>query len=299
MDWEYLIPFLFAHYKYQDFKQRNAALKSVKYAFFERRFSHILKRYQPPNIGAGVNKGPIWVCWLQGEEQMPCTIKRCYERLKTMAPAGREVILLEWRNLDNYVKLPDYIIEKVKRGTINYTHFSDILRFSLLAEHGGLWVDSSLYVNSPIPESVFEQDYFSIYTDFDFNYVGVNRCLWKCFLLGARSHSTWFSCARDIIYEYWKSLNLLIDYLVVDYILLLIYDSNHEVKKAVDSAVEFAPHVLHFEKIANEPCVEETYRKMCGECRWFKLSYKLPFKEYTDDGALTYFGRLMSDPNSD
>ncbi|MDO5473345.1 MAG: capsular polysaccharide synthesis protein [Akkermansia sp.] len=86
-----------------------------------------------------------------------------------------------------------------------------------------------------------------------------------------------------------------VDYLIVDYILLNIYDHNGGVKDGVDACVELAPHILRFEKIANEPCDEEKFRKMCEECRWFKLSYKLPFREYTEDGKLTYYGRLISE----
>ncbi len=90
-------------------------------------------------------------------------------------------------------------------------------------------------------------------------------------------------------------MDYFIDYLLMDYILLLIYDFNDNVKSGLDTGVELAPHVLGFEKIANEACDEAHYQKMCSECRWFKLSYKLPFKEYTEDGKLTYFGRLMSE----
>ena len=297
-DWEYIIPYLFCSLKYRNFNQRIKALRHVKQAFFERRFSHILKKYKSENTSGKKNSGPIWVCWLQGEEHMPPVVKRCYERLKLMAPKGREVVLVHFGNIDQYVQLPGYIYEKLKKGYMTYTHFSDILRFALLAEKGGVWVDSTVFATSPIPEDIFSKPYYSIRQVYDPEYLGINRCLWKCFLVGAAAKSQWFLTARDIMYAYWKQMDYFIDYLIVDYILILVYDSNHEVRSALESGVEFAPHILGFEKIANDSYDEVYYQKMCRECRWFKLSFKLPFREYTDDGRMTYFGRLMSEQKS-
>ncbi|MDO5470016.1 MAG: capsular polysaccharide synthesis protein [Akkermansia sp.] len=298
-DWEFVLAFLFIYLKYRDFEMRIKAMRYVKYAFFERRFLHVLGKYGDSVNSPQINNGPIWVCWLQGEENMPQIVKVCYERLKKMAPPYREVVLLTFDNIGQYVRLPDYIYEKLRNGDMTYTHFSDILRFALLAEKGGLWVDSTVYVTKPISPDVFAKKYYSAKTKYDSTYMGVNRCLWKCFLLGASPQSQWFLNAREIMYTYWKEMNYFIDYLIVDYILLLIYDSSDEVKSEVDVGVEYAPYILDFEKIANEPCDETYLKKMCDECRWFKLSYKLPFREYTADGKLTYFGRLLSEKCAD
>lgn len=294
MDWEYIIPCIFTHLKYKDPILRRKAMRSVNHAFFERRFSKILEKYKSAVSPGYENSGPIWVCWLQGEENMPPIVKLCYERLKLMAPKGREVVLLHMGNIAQYVQLPECIYEKLRKGKMSYIHFSDVMRMSLLAERGGIWIDSTIYVHSPIPESIFSKPYFSVRTVFDFNYVGVNRCLWKCFLMGAVARSPWFCCAAEMKQEYWKTMDYAVDYLIMDYLLLAAYDHNEDTQCGVDAGVELAPHILEFEKIANEPCDEEKFRKMCDECRWFKLSYKIPFKEYTEDGLLTYYGRLIS-----
>ena len=294
-DWEYKLAFFFVYIKYRNFRERNKALRYIKMGFFERNFSSIVDEYRSNKFENNVNTGPIWFCWLQGKENMPPIVSLCYNRLIKMAPKGRDVIFLHWKNLNQYVHIPEYIERKVKQGVITYTHFSDILRFALLAEHGGLWIDSTVYVASPIPERIFEGEYYSARTTFDSNYPGVNRCLWKCFLLGAAPNSLWFSCARDIIYAYWKEMDYFIDYLIVDYILLLIYDRNHDIKFAVDSHTELDSYILKFEKIAGEEYSSPTYEKMCSESRWFKLTYKSSFRGYTNDGRLTYFGYLISE----
>lgn len=293
-DWEFFFAYCFIHLKYGKKAAHCPSLKHAKLAFMERRFAHLLTQYRDMKFSPKSNGGPIWVCWLQGEKAMPAVVRMCYERLKTMSPPGRELVLLHQGNLADYVQIPEHILQKVEQGVITRTHFSDIIRFALLAEHGGLWVDSTVYASSPIPESVFSQAYYSARPDNYAEYIGVNRCLWKCFLIGGAAHSPWFSCARDIVYEYWSNMNFLLDYLLVDYILLSIYDCNGSVKSGVDAGVEYAPYISEFEKWANEPFDSEKMDEMCQTSRWFKLSYKLPFREKTEDGQMTNYGSLVA-----
>lgn len=293
MDWEYIFSYCFLRLKHKRKEDRNRALRHSKLAFIERRFAHILRKYRGQEFKSAANNGPIWVCWLQGENSMPPIVKLCYERLKKMSPPGRKVVLLHQQNLSDYVQIPEYIIQKLNRGLISKTHFSDILRFALLAEHGGVWIDSTIYTYNPISESIFNQEYYSIREDNYEEYIGVNRCLWKCFLLGAAKNSPWFCCARDIIYEYWKDMNYFIDYLLVDYILLSIYDCCDSVRNKVSQDVEYAPYVLELEKLLNAPYDAHQMQQMSDACNWFKLSYKLTFNEYTEDKRLTYYGWLF------
>lgn len=298
LDFEYLINLLVVHLKYRTGEEMRDALIHPKFAFCERRFSHLLRKYQTFDYTNHKNDGPIWICWLQGEESMPPIVRVCYSQLKKTAPENRSVILITWDNLKQYTDIPEYIIEKLNKGYMSYTHFSDIIRFSLLANHGGLWVDSTVYVSSPIPDSVFEQPYFSATTEFDaessYRYNGINRCLWKCFILGAAAHSTWFCCAKEMIYEYWKTSDFLLDYMMVDFILVTIHDKVPSVRRHLSGCVELAPHLYSLEKLADEPCDESRFHHICETCRWFKLSYKIPFLDKTTNGSLTYFGHIMA-----
>ena len=300
MDWEYIIPMLFCHLKYKDRATRISALKHLKHAYFERRFSHIIEKYNrlASDLESDVNDGPVWLCWLQGESTMPDVVRACYKQLRSMVAQNRKVILITWDNLKEYADIPDYIINKVKQGIITYIHFSDIIRFTLLAEHGGLWIDSTVYVTSPIPESTYKKTYFSVRTEHgaetEYKYDGVNRGLWKCFIIGAVPKSIWLSCARDIIFEYWRRNDFFIDYFVVDYILLLIYDKIGNVRCRVNSCVELATHIYAIEKMANEPFNASRYAELCENCRWYKLSYKMDFKTATPDGKITYYGHMVN-----
>ena len=88
----------------------------------------------------------IWVFWWQGMESMPPLIKACINNLKKKS-GNRKVILLTKDNYSNYVNIPVNILNKVKKGQLTYTFFSDILRFNLLSKHGGIWIDATLYID--------------------------------------------------------------------------------------------------------------------------------------------------------
>lgn len=298
MDWEYIIPYLFIQYKYKTTIDKTIALRHINFAFIERKFDQLLNKYKDLHDDSHVNNGPVWVCWMQGEDSMPEIVQVCYRQLRKMLPANRKLILITWDNVRQYTDIPEYIYEKLQKGIITFTHFSDIIRFSVLSIHGGLWVDSTVYVASQIPESTFNRPYFSVRTAYnaesELKYNGVNRCLWKCFILGAVSESIWFKCAKEMIYKYWENNDFLLAYMLVDYILISIYDCNGNVRQDVESGVEQIDYLYSFEKLANEPYNEDEFHKMTISNRWFKLSYKLPFKTHTSDGQITYYGKLIN-----
>ena len=89
----------------------------------------------------------IWVFWYQGESSMPELIRMCYKRI-CMNANGRKVVLLTKDNIDDYVQMPSFIMEKVNKGYISFTHLSDLIRVSLLYKYGGTWMDATLLVTA-------------------------------------------------------------------------------------------------------------------------------------------------------
>jgi len=55
------------------------------------------------------------------------------------------------------VHIPDWVKAKQEAGIITRTNLSDLLRLSLLAEHGGLWLDSTFYCSGPLEKMVFSK----------------------------------------------------------------------------------------------------------------------------------------------
>lgn len=156
-----ILSFLFIKLK---FKTVTSFSSKQFYQYIERKYSYLLQEeafLNPPHITNNKMKkdNNIFVLWLQGINGMPDIVRKCYESIKYFNP-DRNIILLDENNLSNYVTLPNYITEKYKQGIISNAHFSDIIRCYLLANYGGLWIDSTVLLTNKIPEEVFKGDFF-------------------------------------------------------------------------------------------------------------------------------------------
>lgn len=90
----------------------------------------------------------VWFCWLQGMEAVPEMVRVCYESVCRYLP-DKEVVLIDEENFGDYVALPEFIMEKRKKGFIPAALFSDILRLELLIKYGGTWIDSTVLMTDP------------------------------------------------------------------------------------------------------------------------------------------------------
>ena len=84
----------------------------------------------------------VWICWFQGMENAPELVQKCYQSVNEHL-IDREIHLITAENLSQYVRFPDYILEKWKKGIITNTHMTDLLRLELLIQYGGMWLDAT------------------------------------------------------------------------------------------------------------------------------------------------------------
>lgn len=268
---------------------------SCKFQFLRRHYGHLLDGLKKSPVINTPNEGPVWVFWWQGEDNMPKIVSFCYDSIRKNIPRGRNLIFLHKENFRNYVDIPEYILKKLENGVISLTHFSDVLRMALLAEYGGLWIDSTVYVSGKISEDIFNKPYFSAKEPFRDSCVC--GCQYTVYLLGAAAHAPWIVFARDFLYEYWKKSCKLLDYILINYILVLALDAIPELKKNVLSCVVNTPYINMLQNLRNVACNPDFYNRMMSECNFYKLSYKLDFKEYDEDGCITYYGMMTHGEN--
>ena len=122
--------------------------------YLENRFGEFFESYDydaplPPSDPA--LEGKIWMCWWQGEENAPEIVRACIDSVRRNA-GGHEVIVITDENLSDYVHIPDWVLEKVRAGIMSRTNLSDLLRLSLLAEHGGMWLDATFFCAGSLDE---------------------------------------------------------------------------------------------------------------------------------------------------
>ncbi|QAR39279.1 hypothetical protein EQJ27_15415 (plasmid) [Lactiplantibacillus plantarum] len=175
---------------------------------------------------------PIWVFWYQGEEQMPKLVSACLKSVRNNAN-GHEVILISKKNMNNYIKIPDIIRDRVESKKISLAHYSDIIRMCLLAEYGGLWIDSTVLVTQLIPQYIFELPLFTIKNspnqEDPLYFSCVSHLRWTSYVMGGEPNNALFTFVRDLLIEYNSVENAPIDYLLLDYAIELAIEKNSSI----------------------------------------------------------------------
>lgn len=218
--------------------------------FINRHFRQYVTRFHEPTP---TEQGDtIWVFWWQGEAQMPDIVRSCVQSIQQNKGDYR-VVVLNKDNFSRYANIPAYILNKVKSGAISLTHFSDILRFELLNNHGGWWLDATIYVTRPIPT---RKALYTVRMPDMPSFVSHGR--WSGFLWympkGCELAQFMTTCLR----RYWEKQESLITYLFIDHLIKLYYDKNIAFRRQIDSLTAENPDLYFFQQ-------EEALAPFCEE----------------------------------
>lgn len=229
----------------------------------------------------------IWILWLQGEDQMPEVVKKCYESVLKNSN-GYKVVLLDENNLSNYIKLPAAIEEKYKKGLIQNAAYSDIVRIALLAKHGGIWMDSTIYLTDDIPQFIKESKVF-FYQASKLDCSPIRISSW--FIAAKYAEDPIILTIRDSVYAYWQNENHLMDYNVFHLIISALLKQN-EFKKEWNKMpyiCNMNPHVMQF--ALEEDYTEEKWKVICETSSLHKLAWRLDSKDFNENSI---FSKVMS-----
>ena len=183
------------------------------------------------NNGVCAHNAPIWVCWWTGIESAPSLVKQCVRSIQKAA-GEHPVYIITKEYFQEYLEIPTFILEKVQNGNMCLANFSDYLRISLLEKYGGLWLDATIYVPRELPESIFENSLYTCKSPGAKGYLANGR--WTSYCLGGWKNHLFFKMAKECFECYWRSEEVSIDYLLVDYIFDIIYNNNYFVKTCFD-----------------------------------------------------------------
>lgn len=264
--------------------------------YFEKKYQSIIDLYaNNQNVNNLQDKScesyPIWVFWLQGKRQMPQLVASCYKQL---TQHNSDVILITKDNIRDYTHIPEEIYTKVTQGQISYTHLSDILRLSLLAERGGMWVDATCFVPYSIPNEAKKEVFYSPSTRGLDDLPMWSNSRWCGWNMGSCiKNNPLFMFCRDMLYAIDINEPCLPHYLVIDYILDYAYRKIPSIKEMIDNRTEYNTkrNELHFK--LNKPWNEDEYMRLCKNNWMFKLSYKTVWQSVTSDGKPTFYQKLI------
>ena len=270
---------------------RNAVHMKI-YQRIKKRYSYILDdfdlQYKADEYPTKSSK-KVWVLWLQGINDAPIIVQKCYNSLLAHLK-DREIILLTEKNFSDYAILPDYIIEKYNKGIITRTHLSDLLRLELLSKYGGTWIDATVFCASDnIPSFMLDADFF-IFQNLKPGSDGstINLSSW---FMTSKANNHLILALKELFWKYWKKENRLLDYFLIHYFITLVEDRYSEEWKQVPKYPNSLPHILllsFFERYN-----KEQYQLMLSEAPFHKLSYK--FSDEQKNVNDTYYQHFITD----
>lgn len=232
----------------------------------------------------------IWICWFQGMENAPDVVKRCIESVQSHSPDANVIILTD-EIIPEYLSLPEHIKAKYQAGLISKAQYSDIVRCSLLYQYGGIWMDATIFLTKPVPESFYEMMFSSLRFSSADN--ALSQGFWTAYFLASRKNCELVKCVRDILYAYWRQHDTLIEYFLIDYSFLYVREKfpyfatimdgqpvtgNH--RFLIRNYINFVPDTVAYEVLRNDPV------------GIYKLSHKENYA-LLDNGQPTIYSQII------
>lgn len=275
-------------------KNRLIKKHQIMLEFLEDKFREYWMNYHRPEIlpncdGQYCNK--IWVCWWQGLDSAPEIVKTCVESIRRNA-GKYEVICITEDNYKNYITFPDWIEDKRKQNIISRTIYSDLLRMNLLATYGGIWIDSTFFCTGSCFETYMTAPLWSIKRP-DYLHCSVACGYFANYSFSCSYDNRWiFKVIVDCLFYYWKYNNKLIDYLLTDYVIVLVQRHDKQIAEAFSKIEPNNKYCDELYKLLGQPYDEMKWKNINVDTQLYKLTWKQSFPKVVN-GKQTFYGRLM------
>lgn len=254
-----------------------------------RKYGHITECSLPTESGEPRDNDPIWVFWWQGLDSAPELVQACVQSIIRNS-AGHPVIVISKENYQSYVRLPDYILQKREQGLISLTHFSDIIRMNLLSDHGGLWLDATIFVSRPIPEDWFSMP---IYTGRNpgGDYTNASDWNWTSYALSTARGNQLPVRMKVFFQEYWKNEDGVVDYFVMDCAIDMIVRSCPAVRDQIYQIPHNNTRQHDLDAMFYKPYQQDAYAQLLSssDTYFHKLTWKASYPLKSEDGNDTAF----------
>ena len=237
--------------------------------------------YQDKSISNG-NSKYIWVFWAQGYDSMPDLVLKCIETVKKNN-GNAQVILLTAENFEKYATLPKWVVNKFRNGIISPMYFSDALRFNLLKNYGGLWLDATDFVIDEITDDYFS-DLCTVSGLSDDEHFFIAEGRWHTALFGGAKNHPLFQFMDSFFSNYWKENDESVDYFMTDYALEYAYQNNiGNFREYIDlNKGKIDPQFVDLQPHLNDLFNSEQWNSYIKDTKIFKLTYKMKLKKSND-----------------
>ena len=265
------------------------------YFYLRRRYASKVKKNNIQQTLSSVPKTEqssvktVWTMWLQGEDQAPEIVKACWNSVRSNLPDGYKLVILDKSSLNEYAKLPDYIEKHFAAGKIKMAHYSDIARLKLLIDHGGYWIDSTVYCTNPDLFNFLDKAKPSLFV-YRNMLRGDDACALSNWLIYATPENLILKNLYNLLLDYWLNYNQPRNYFLFHILFKIVVDELTEEWDKVPVMNNVNPHVLAGELFK---VYDEDYFKLLGRTSSFhKLTYRLKVADMEKKN--TYYHYIIS-----
>lgn len=249
-----------------------------------KKYGWYLAKVLDTSAGEKVRGAPIWFCWLQGLDHAPSIVKACFKQVQQIE-SKRNIAVVTKDNFQQYVALPEHILSKWHSGIISNTHFSDILRLQLLIEHGGIWMDATVYLTGEIPRFMESKPLF-MYRHTDY---GDTHFRYNSWFISSYKGNGIMRTLQALLLKYWEDNNKLKEYFLWHVFLSMIVEKIPEFDSQIYPVTDDLPEQL---RLVLFDRFDETYwDALKGMSPIHKLSYKIDTCNQRHSG--TYYQKLL------
>ena len=290
-----LLGFLYLYWPKEIFYKESLKKHELILSYIKNELSGVIEDYKnKPEIN-GENVSPsknIWLLWWQGENSMPPLVKACINSICNNAN-GAEVHLITKENYSSYIDIPSYVMEKHKNGIISFANLSDLIRYTLLEKYGGLWLDSTIYTGYPIPSEIYDYNYFIWHTE-QSKTGYVQHDDYHAFIVGSKPHAKITAFVRDMFLEYWRTHDVIVDYLMMDYLIYIAKQAFPDVRNEIDSLPKMSKRIYELKEMLDQPYDKNKFEELIHSCIFSKLDWHRKYKE-KNKGCDTLYNVLIKE----
>ncbi len=230
------------------------------------------------------NNEDVWVCWLQGIENAPAIVQKCFESVQYWLDK-KTIHLITEDNLSTYITMPQYIYAKWKKGIISSAHFSDAVRLELLTKYGGIWIDATVLLSGNIPDYIEQSSFFIFQTEkCDITKKGEN------WFIKSNRNNRILLATKHLYYEFLRKEGKIKDYFITFILMAMAIEKYPEDWNRMPKIPNAVPLMLG--NVLPDKYDEAYWDEIRRLSTIHKLTYKLDLPEEADD---TYYGHIINE----
>lgn len=234
------------------------------------------------------HKPIIWTIWLQGMDAAPVIVQKCYASMQQHI-TDRPIVVITEDNFRDYVTFPDYIMEKYEKGIISKVHFADLLRVELLAQHGGTWMDGTVFCSGKVTQQYMLDGELFLFQMLKPGLDGHSRATSSWFMT-AHAGNPIILLTRALLHRYWKKHNRAVEYFILHDFMQMSIEAYPQVWNKVVPFSNSTPHILLLRLF--DAFDSNVWNGLKAQTSIHKLSYKFKPEEAQLPG--TYYQEILN-----